>query len=140
MEHNQNDYNQRLIEEFRADRSNNGEAFKGRPLLLLTTTGARSGQRRTTPMMYVPVGDRLLVIASNAGAPSHPAWYYNLLAHPQVTVEVGRETYDATAIVTEGAERQRLWAGIVEKNPFFADHQAKVTREIPVIALERRQG
>ena len=138
MEHNQNDYNQRLIEDFRADRSNNGEAFKGRPLLLLTTTGARSGQRRTTPMMYVPDGQRLLVIASNAGAPSHPAWYYNLLAHPQVTVEVGRETFDATAIVTEGAERQQLWISIVEKNPFFADHQAKITRQIPVIALERK--
>ena len=137
MEHNQHDYNQRLIEEFRADRSNNGEAFKGRPLLLLTTTGARSGQRRTTPMMYVSDGNRLLVIASNAGAPKHPAWYYNLLAHPRVTVEVGKETYDATAIVTEGAERQRLWTRIVEQYPFFADHQAKITRQIPVIALER---
>jgi len=137
LEHNQHDYNQRLIEEFRADRSNNGEAFKGRPLLLLTTTGARSGQRRTTPMMYVSDGNRLLVIASNAGAPKHPAWYYNLLAHPRVTVEVGKETYDATAIVTEGAERQRLWTRIVEQYPFFADHQAKITRQIPVIALER---
>ena len=138
MEHNQNDYNQRLIEEFRADRSSNGQAFKGRPLLLLTTTGARSGQRRTTPMMYVPDGERLLVIASNAGAPKHPAWYYNLAAHPQVTVEVGREIYDATAIVTEGAERQQLWGRIVEQYPFFADHQGKVTRQIPVVALERR--
>ena len=137
MEHNQNDYNPRLIEEFRADRSNNGEAFKGRPLLLLTTTGARSGQRRTTPMMYVHDGERQLVIASNAGALKHPAWYYNLVAHPHVTVEVGRETYDATAIVTEGAERQRLWARIVEQYPFFADHQAKITRQIPVVALER---
>lgn len=138
MEHNQHDYNKRLIEEFRADRSNNGEAFKGRPLLLLTTTGARSGQRRTTPMMYVSDGNRLLVIASNAGAPKHPAWYRNLLAQPRVTVEVGKETYDATAIVTEGAERQRLWSRIVEQYPFFADHQAKITRQIPVIALERR--
>ncbi|MGH2495724.1 MAG: nitroreductase family deazaflavin-dependent oxidoreductase [Ktedonobacteraceae bacterium] len=137
MEHNQNDYNQRLIEEFRADRSNNGEAFKGRPLLLLTTTGARSGQRRTTPMMYVSDGNRLLVIASNAGALKHPAWYHNIVAHPQVTVEVGKEVYDANAIVTEGAERQRLWARIVEQYPFFADHQAKITREIPVVALER---
>ncbi|HET9999935.1 MAG TPA: nitroreductase family deazaflavin-dependent oxidoreductase [Ktedonobacteraceae bacterium] len=137
MEHNQHGYNQRLIEEFRADRSNNGEAFKGRPLLLLTTTGARSGQRRTTPMMYVFDGDRLLVIASNAGAPKHPAWYRNLVAHPQVTVEVGKETYEATAIVTEGAERQQLWTRIVEQYPFFADHQAKITRQIPVIALER---
>ena len=137
MEHNQHDYNQRLIGEFRADRSNNGEAFKGRPLLLLTTTGARSGQRRTTPMMYVSNGNRLLVIASNAGAPKHPAWYYNLLAHPRVTVEVGKETYDATAIVTEGAERQQLWTRIVEQYPFFADHQAKIARQIPVIVLER---
>jgi deazaflavin-dependent oxidoreductase (nitroreductase family) len=138
LEHNQSDYNQRLIEEFRADRSNNGGAFKGRPLLLLTTTGARSGQPRTAPMMYVPDGDRLLVIASNVGAPSHPAWYHNLVAHPQVTVEVGKDTYDATALVTEGAERQGLWTRIVELYPFFADHQAKTTRQIPVIALERR--
>ena len=140
MEHNQNDYNQRLIEEFRADRSNNGGAFNGRPLLLLTTTGARSGQRRTAPMMYVPDGDRLLIIASNAGAPSHPAWYRNLVAHPQVTVEVGKETYDAIATVTEGAERQQFWNRIVEQYPFFADHQAKITRQIPVIALERKEG
>ena len=140
MEHNQNDYNQRLVEQFRADRSSNGDAFKGRPLLLLTTTGARSDQRRTTPMMYVRDGQRLLVIASNAGAPKHPAWYYNVVAHPHVTVEVGRETYDATAIVTEGAERQHLWEKIVEQYPFFTDHQSKVTRQIPVIALERRNN
>jgi len=139
LEHNQNDYNQRLIEQFRADRSSNGDAFKGRPLLLLTTTGARSSQPRTTPMMYVRDGERLLVIASNAGAPKHPDWYYNLVAHPHVTVEVGRETYDATAVVTEGAERQELWNKIVEQYPFFADHQAKVTRQIPVVALERRE-
>lgn len=138
MEHDQNDYNRRLIEQFRADRSNNGDAFKGRPLLLLTTTGARSGQRHTTPMMYVRDGERLLVIASNAGAQKHPDWYYNLVAHPHVTVEVGRETFEATAVVTEGAERQQLWESIVEHYPFFADHQAKVTREIPVAALERR--
>lgn len=138
MEHNQNDYNQRLVEQFRADRSNNGDAFKGRPLLLLTTTGARSGQRRTTPMMYVRDGQCLLVIASNAGAPKHPDWYYNLVAHPHVTVEVGRETYDATAIVIEGTERQQLWEKIVEQYPFFADHQSKVTRRIPVVALEQR--
>ncbi len=137
MEHNQNDYNQRLIEQFRTDRSGNGDAFKGRPLLLLTTTGARSGQHRTTPMMYVRDGERLLVIASNAGAPKHPDWYYNLVTHQHVTVEVGRETYDATAIVTEGVERQQLWDKIVAQYPFFAEHQAKVTRQIPVVALER---
>ena len=140
MEHNQNDYNQRLIEQFRADRSSNGDAFKDRPLLLLTTVGARSGQRHTTPMMYVRDGERLLVIASNAGAPKHPDWYYNLIAHPRVTVEVGRETYEAASTVTEGAEREQLWDMIVAQYPFFADHQAKVTRQIPVVALERRDS
>jgi len=89
--------------------------------------------------MYVPDGDRLLVIASNAGAPAHPDWYYNLVAHPEVTVEVGTETYDATAVVTQGAERDRLWTSIVDKYPFFTEHQAKITRQIPVIALSRRK-
>jgi len=135
----QNDYNRQLIEEFRANRSKSGGPFEGRPLLLLTTTGAKSGQRRTTPMMYVPDGDRLLVIASNAGAPAHPDWYYNLVAHPEVTVEVGTETYDATAVVTQGAERDQLWTSIVDKYPFFTEHQAKITRQIPVIALSRRK-
>jgi len=81
---------------------------------------------------------RLLVIASNVGAPTHPDWYRNLLAHPQVTFEVGTETFAATAIVTEGAERQQLWNKVVELYPFFAEHQAKVSRQIPVIALWRR--
>ena len=132
----QNDYNRQLIEEFRADRSK----FGGRPLLLLTTTGAKSGQRRTTPMMYVRNGDHLMVIASNVGAPTHPAWYHNLMAHPDVTVEVGNETFEATAIVTTGEERHRLWTRIVELHPFFSEHQAKTTRQIPVIILERQEG
>jgi deazaflavin-dependent oxidoreductase (nitroreductase family) len=136
----QNNYNRQLIEEFRASRSKAGGPFEGRPLLLFTTTGARSGQLRTTPMMYIPDGDRLLVIASNVGAATHPDWYHNLVAHPQVTVEVGTESFEATAIVTEGVERQRLWSKIVELYPFFAEHQAKTTRKIPVIALSRREG
>ena len=134
----QNDYNSHLIEEFRANRGASGGSFAGRPLLLLTTTGAKSGQRRTTPMMYIPDGDRLLVIASNIGAPRHPDWYRNLVTHSDVTVEVGDETFEATAVVTEGLEREQLWAMIVERYPFFAEHQAKTTRQIPVIALERR--
>lgn len=129
------DYNRQLIEEYRANRHKAGGPFEGRPLLLLTTTGARSGERRTTPMMYIPDGERLLVIASNAGAPKHPDWYRNLVAHPHVTVEVGTRTFDAIALVTEGEERQRLWARIVELYPFFAEHQAKITRQIPVIVL-----
>jgi deazaflavin-dependent oxidoreductase (nitroreductase family) len=131
------DYNRQVIEEFRAERGKLGGRWAGRPLLLLTTTGARSGRPHTTPIMYVPDGDRLLVIASNAGAPVHPDWYRNLAAHPEVTVEVGTETFDATAVVIDGAERQQLWARIVELYPFFTEHQAKVTRQIPVVALER---
>jgi deazaflavin-dependent oxidoreductase (nitroreductase family) len=134
----QSDYNRRLIEDFRSQREATGTPMEGRPLLLLTTTGARTGQRRTTPMMYVPDGDRLLVIASNIGAPKHPNWYHNLAAHPEVTVEVGAEIYDATAVVTEGAERERLWATIVAGYPFFVEHQAKTARQIPSVALERR--
>jgi len=135
-----NEQNRQMIEQFREDRAKGGSAFAGRRLLLLTTTGARSGQRRVSPMMYVPDGDRLLVIASNIGAPKHPDWYHNLVAHPGVTVEVGSETYDATALVTEGAERQRLWDMIVERYPFFVEHQAKTTRQIPIIVLQRRQS
>ena len=136
----QNTYNHQLIEEFRADRDKGGGAMKGRPLLLLTTTGAKSGQLRTKPMMFIPDGDRLLVIASNAGAPTHPDWYRNLVAHPEVTVEVGNETFKAIATVTEGLERQRLWSRVVELYPFFADHQAKTSRQIPVIVLRRLEG
>jgi deazaflavin-dependent oxidoreductase (nitroreductase family) len=136
----QNDYNRRLIEEFRADRSKTDRPLEGRPLLLLTTTGARSGQRRTTPMMYIPDGDRHIVIASNIGAPTHPDWYRNLVAHPEVTVEVGSETFEAAAIVQEGIPRQHLWTRIIELYPFFDEHQAKTTCQIPVIVLERRTG
>lgn len=126
-------HNRKVIEEYRANKG-----AGGRPLLLLTTTGVRTGQPRTTPMMYVPDGDRLLVIASNAGAPKHPDWYHNVVANPDVTVEVDAEEYEATAEVPSGAERDRLFDGIVAKYPFFADHQAGVTRTIPVVVLVRR--
>ena len=141
----QKDYNQQLIEDFRAQREKLGgilapdSPFASRPLLLLTTTGAKSGQPRTSPMMYVRDGERLLVIASNAGAPKHPDWYRNLVAHPNVTVEVGDETYGAKAIVMEGEERERLWNSIVTQYPFFTEHQAKIARQIPIVALERRE-
>lgn len=125
-------HNRKVIEEYRANKG-----AGGRPLLLLTTTGARTGEPRTTPMMYVPDGDRLLVIASNAGAPKHPDWYHNVVANPDVTVEVDAEKYEATAEVPSGTERDRLFDGIVAKYPFFADHQAGVTRTIPVVVLVR---
>ena len=133
-------YNQQLVAQFRANREQGGDQFAGRPLLLLTTRGARSGRVHTTPMMYVHDGDRLLVIASNAGAPAAPDWYRNLVAHPEVTVEVGAETYPATAVVLEGEERARKWGEIVAAHAFFADHQAKVARQIPVVALVRQDG
>lgn len=133
-------FNRQLIEEFRASRENGDGKFAGRQLLLLTTRGARTGRPHTAPMMCVPDGDRVLVIASNAGATSHPDWYRNAVAHPAVTVEVGTETYEATAVVLEGAERQRKWDEIVAAHAFFGDYQAKVTRTIPVIALVRREG
>ena len=133
----QNAYNRQLIEDFRVHRGKAGSPMEGRPLLLLTTTGAKSGQLRTTPMMYIPDGENLLVIASNAGAVSHPDWYRNLLAHSEVTVEVRNETFKAIASVAEGVERQRLWSRVVELYPFFTDHQAKITRQIPVIVLRR---
>jgi deazaflavin-dependent oxidoreductase (nitroreductase family) len=114
----QNDYNRRLIEEFRTDRSKTDKPLEGRHLLLLTTTGAKSGQRRTTPLMYIPDGDRLIVIASNIGAAKHPDWYHNLVANPHVTVEVGPDTFDTTALVMEGSSRQQLWTRITELYPF----------------------
>jgi deazaflavin-dependent oxidoreductase (nitroreductase family) len=134
----QNAYNRKLIAEFRENRGRSDGPMAGRPLLLLTTTGARSAQQRTTPLMYVRHGERLLIIASNAGAPKHPDWYRNLVAHPDVVVEVGADTYEASAVVLEGAERQQLWDSIVRQYPFFTEHQAKIARQIPIVALERR--
>jgi len=135
-----NDWNRQTIEAFRANGGKVGGVWEGRPLLLLTTTGAKSGQRRTTPVMYLPDGDRLLVFATKAGAPTNPAWYHNLLAHPEVTVEVGTETYEATATSLTGDERDRLYAKQASLYPQFGEYQARATRKIPVIALERHKG
>jgi deazaflavin-dependent oxidoreductase (nitroreductase family) len=135
------EYNRRLIEEFRAGRVEPGGPLEGRPMLLLTTTGAKTGRRHTTPLMYVLDGGRLLVIASNAGAPRHPDWYRNLSADPGVTVEVGAETYEATAAELEGEELERVWGEIVASYPFFAEHEEKAApRRIPVVALEPLAG
>ncbi|GAA2603145.1 nitroreductase family deazaflavin-dependent oxidoreductase [Dactylosporangium fulvum] len=131
LPNDQHEYNRKLIAEFRE----NGRRLEERPLLLLTATGRRSGIRRTTPMMYVRLDDRLLVIASNAGAPKHPAWYHNLVADPAVTVEVDGDEYAATARPTTGADRDALFARISEQYPFFVDHQKGVSRTIPVVEL-----
>ena len=134
-----NDWNRQTIEAFRANGGKVGGVWEGRPLLLLTTTGAKSGKQYTTPMMYLPDGNRLLVFASKAGAPTHPDWYHNLVAHPEVTVEVGPETYKATATVLTGEERDRLYARQAELYPQFADYEKKTIRVIPVVALERQK-
>jgi deazaflavin-dependent oxidoreductase (nitroreductase family) len=127
--------NRRVIEQFRA--GGEIEGMHRDRLLLLTTTGAKSGQRRTTPMMFHPDGDRLLVIASNMGSPRHPAWYLNLVADPRVTVEVGDEAYEAVASTAEGAERERLWSMLKQNYPFFAEHEQQTERVIPVVILTR---
>ena len=134
------DWNRQTIEAFRANGGKVGGMWEARPLLLLTTTGAKSGQRHTTPTMYLRDGDRLLIFASKGGAPTNPAWYHNLVTHPQVTVEVGSETYEATATILTGEERDRLYARQAELYPQFGEYQANTTRKIPVIALERRKG
>jgi deazaflavin-dependent oxidoreductase (nitroreductase family) len=137
MTNDQRAYNERMISEFRATRDTPEGPFPGRPLLLLTTTGAKSGLQRTAPLMYLRVDEKLLVIGSAMGAPRHPDWCHNLIAHPQVTIEVGKETFDATARVATGAERTQLWEGVTAQAPFFVEHQAKTEREIPVIVIER---
>ncbi|MGC9544585.1 nitroreductase/quinone reductase family protein [Streptomyces sp. UG1] len=130
------DFNQQVIEEFRANKGRVGGYFEGARLLLLTTTGARTGRPHTTPVGYLPDGgDRALVIASAAGAPTHPAWFHNLVANPQVTVESGAFTYEARAVVLEGEERDRAFARAVEADPGWAAYQEKTERVIPVIAL-----
>ncbi|MGW6959683.1 nitroreductase/quinone reductase family protein [Streptomyces chartreusis] len=131
-----NDFNQQVIEEFRANKGRVGGYFEGARLLLLTTTGARTGRPHTTPVGYLPDSDdRVLIIASAAGAPRHPAWFRNLVANPRVTVESGAFTYEARAVVLEGEERDRIFARAVEADPGWAAYQEKTERVIPVIAL-----
>ena len=134
-----NDWNTALIEEFRANDGKVGGQFEGAPLLILHTTGAKSGQERLAPVMYQAVGDSdaVAVFASKAGAPTHPDWYHNLLADPSATVEVGGETHPVTARVAAGDERERIWSTQKERYPGFADYEQKTSREIPVVVLER---
>ncbi len=129
------DWNRQIIEEFRKNGGKVGGSFEGAPLLLLTTTGARSGMARTTPVMYLPDGERLIIFASKAGASTNPDWYHNLMALPQATVEVGSETFEVTAVEVTGEERDHLYARQAALFPGFADYEAKTTRRIPVIAL-----
>jgi deazaflavin-dependent oxidoreductase (nitroreductase family) len=132
------EFNRRIIEEFRANGGKVVGRFAGADMVLLTTTGAKTGKRRTNPLVCFPDGDRVLVIASMAGAPTNPAWYHNLLANPEVTVEIGTETHEATAVPLEGEERDRIFDRVVEAAPGFGAYQAKTSRVIPVVALYRK--
>ncbi|MFF5704966.1 nitroreductase/quinone reductase family protein [Streptomyces sp. NPDC012794] len=130
------DFSRSVIEEFRAHRGKVGGPFEGEDLLLLTTTGARSGAGHTTPLGYVRHDGALLIVGSNLGADRHPAWYHNLLAHPQVSVELGGDTFEALAIPAEGARRAELFETVVRAVPGYADYQARTARPLPVVRLE----
>ncbi len=133
------DFNRNLIDEFRSNNGKVGGMFEGAPLLLLTTTGAKSGLARVAPLAFTKDNDRFVVIASKGGAPSHPDWYYNLRTNPEVTVEIGTEKFPARASIQYGEERQRLFDQMAEKMPNFAEYQRNTRRELPVILLERVQ-
>ena len=131
-------FNRNLIDHFRANAGEIKEGiFKGAPILLLTTKGAKSGTRYTTPLVYTRDGDRLVIIASKGGAPTNPAWYHNLVANPSVTIEVGPEKYEARAAVAQDGERDRLFDAQAALMPNFAEYQRNTTRRIPVVVLER---
>lgn len=132
-----NDFNRQVVEEFRANGGKVGGYFEGRPMMILTTTGAKSGQPRVHPLVCTTDGDGYVIIASKGGAPTNPAWYHNLLANPVATAEVGTETFQVRARLTGGAERRKLYDAQAELMPAFADYEKKTTREIPLFVLER---
>jgi deazaflavin-dependent oxidoreductase (nitroreductase family) len=131
------DFNAAIIDEFRANGGKVGGQFEGAPMVLLHTVGARSGEERVNPLVYQADGDRIAIFGSKAGAPTHPAWYHNLLANPDVTVELGPDTVPMRARVAEPDERERIWSRQKEIMPGFADYEANTTRVIPVVILER---
>ncbi|MFN0094193.1 MAG: nitroreductase family deazaflavin-dependent oxidoreductase [Dehalococcoidia bacterium] len=132
------EFNQQVIDEFRANGGKVGGNFAGAPMLLLTTTGAKSGAQRVTPLVHTRDGDSFVIIASFAGAPKHPAWFLNIEADASVTVEVGAEKFQAKAeVLKDGAERERLYKAQAALMPNFDEYQQKTTRVIPVVVLKR---
>jgi deazaflavin-dependent oxidoreductase (nitroreductase family) len=130
-------YNDALIDEFRNNGGQVTGMFENAPLVLITTTGAKSGKRRTTPIVHTTDGDNVVIIASKGGAPTSPDWYHNLVANPEVTVELANETFEARARVAQGDERERLWRAQADRMPNFDEYQKATTRQIPVVVLER---
>ena len=134
-------YNEQVVREFRANKGQVGHLggfLKDFPVLLLTTTGAKSGRPHTTPLMYVRDGDRPVVFASAGGSLKNPAWYHNVLSHPQVGVEIGEDSFGALAVVAQGEERERLWELAVASNPPLGAYPEKTGRQIPLITLEEQ--
>ena len=131
------DFNQGVIKEFRANQGKVGGQMAGMPVMLLTMTGAKTGRTLTRPLVYSRDGDRIVIIASFAGAPHNPPWYHNLVANPVATVELGADKFQVRATVTSGEERQRLFDRQAEQMAIFKDYQKKTTRQIPVLALTR---
>ena len=132
-----NEWNRRVIEEFRANAGRVGGMFERMPLLLLHHRGAKSGLERVNPLAYRRVGDSVAVFASAGGQPTDPHWFSNLVANPNVAVELGTERYDARARVASGEERERIWRDVTSALPQFAEYQARSGREIPVVVLDR---
>ena len=131
------EYNRLTAEEFRANHGQVTGDFEGRPILLLTTAGAKSGRSHVTPLIYADYGDRLIVCAAAGGQPNNPAWYYNIVASPTVRVEVGDEDFLAEAVVTTGEDRAAIFAERCASSPAFNEYQQKAGRKIPIIALSR---
>ena len=132
-----NEYNKQVITEFRANEGKVGGQMENMPVIPLTMTGAKSGRTITKPLVYTTDGERIVVIASFAGAPHHPGWYHNLVANPEVTLEIGTERFRARAEVTNGEERQRLFDAQAAQMPIFHDYQKKTSRQIPVVVFNR---
>ena len=132
-----NEFNRGVIAEFRANAGKVGGPFEGAPMILLTHTGAKSGKEYTTPLVYSRDGDAVVIIASKAGAPDDPQWFRNLVANPDVTVEIGTDRFAARARVAEGPERDRLYDAQAELMPNFKGYAEKTTRRIPVVVLDR---
>ena len=133
-----NDWNRQIIEEFRANDGRVGGQFEGAPMILVHHFGRKSGTERVNPMVYQAVGDAFAVFGSRAGDDVHPDWYRNLVAHPDVTVEVGADTIPVRARDLDGDERASIWETQKQQAPGFADYEAKTSRTIPVVLLERR--
>lgn len=129
--------NRNVIEEFRANDGKVSGMFANEPLLLLTTTGAKSGEKRTNPLVHTLDGDRVVIIASFGGAPKHPAWFLNIRANPEVTIELPGETFTNNALIPTGEERQRIYDQHAAEMPRFAEYQAMTSREIPVVVIPR---